>query len=287
MVSRRRFFFCAFVSLVLLSGCGSANSGTQRRLTIGVVSYGEGQRSIEQFEQLKVHLERSLKSIIELEPALNERQAIQQIERQSWDLVFAPPGLAAIAISQEQYLPLLPRAGGSKEKSVIVVPDDSPAQTLQDLGNQTLVLGQEGSATGYYFPVYNLHGLTMAEVKFASTPRTVLQLIEDGEAAAGALSVAELERYRPDFNDTQFRILFRDTHTVPSGAVLIGPSVDRTFQEEVRSALASAGSPVASAAGYITNAEPPDYSYLIQVVKRVRPIAQRIREQPAPLYAPQ
>jgi phosphonate transport system substrate-binding protein len=271
--------------MVFLTSCGpTASSGTQRRLTIGIVSYGEGQRSLEQFEDLEEHLGTSLKSLIELEPALNERQAIQQIEHQSWDLVFAPSGLAAIAIAQEQYLPLLSRAGGAKEKSVIVVLDSSPAQSLQDLAGKPLALGQEGSATGYYLPVYNLYGLTMSEVQLTSTPKDILQLLESGNAVAGALSVGELEQYRSEFSGTKFRVLFRDAHTVPPGSVLVSPTVDRDFQKEIRSALESAGSPVAAAAGYIANSEPPDYSYLIKVVKRVRPIAQRMKEKPTPLY---
>jgi phosphonate transport system substrate-binding protein len=282
MLPRRFFLFC--VLAILGVGCGSTDSGNPKRLTIGIVSYGEGQQSLDQFEDLKTHLAKSLKSFVEIEPALNERQAIQQIEHQSWDLVFAPPGLAAIAITQEQYVPLLPRDDGPKAQSVLVVLDDSPAQSLQDLASKPLALGQEGSATGYYLPVFNLYGLTMSEVKFAATPKAVLQLVSEGEVAAGALSMVELEKYRSDFGQTQFRVLFRDTHTVPSGSILVGPTVDRTFQEQIRSALQDAGSPVAAAAGYITNAEPPDYRYLIEVVKQVRPIAQRIKEQPAPLY---
>ncbi|MGB7415590.1 MAG: phosphonate ABC transporter substrate-binding protein, partial [Thermosynechococcaceae cyanobacterium] len=93
LLSRRLFLVCSLVA-VLLSACGSTGPKTQTRLTIGIVSYGEGQQSLDQFEDLKTHLEGSLKSLIEIEPALNERQAIQQIERQSWDIVFAPPGLA-------------------------------------------------------------------------------------------------------------------------------------------------------------------------------------------------
>lgn len=288
MPSRRLLFSCSLIVMVFLAACTTTNdSTTRKRLTIGIVSYGEGQRSLEQFEGLKSHLETSLKRLIELEPALNERQATQQIKRQSWDLVFAPPGLAAIAIAQEQYLPLLSQVEGTQEKSVIVVAENSPARSLQDLASKPLALGQEGSATGYYLPVYNLYGLTMSEVQFAATPKGVLQLVESGNASAGALSVSELNRYRPEFPDTRFRTLFRDSHTVPTGAVLVGPTVNRNFQEEIRSALESARSPVASAAGYIVASEPPDYSFLIEVIKRVRPIAKRIKEQPAPLYESQ
>jgi phosphonate transport system substrate-binding protein len=279
-----RLFWGLPLLLVILSGCGTSRLSEQQRLTIGVVSYGTGANVLERYEALKAHLESRLKTIIELEPAYNELQAVRQIERQAWDVVFAPPGLAAIAISEKQYLSLLPQIGGETERSVMVVRQDSGIGKLNDLANQTIALGQEGSAAGYYFPVYNLYGMTLSSIRFAPTPKTALEWVSKGEVAAGALSLAEFERYRSEFSATPLRVLYRDTHKVPSGAILLGPNVDRNEQEQIRQALETAPAPVAAAADYVANAQPPDYGYLIKVVKRVRPIAKRIREKPAPLY---
>ncbi len=284
MYSRRFFLIFLLPVLWLLIACSPTENSTLKKLLIGVVSYGEGARSLEQYAELQSHLGSKLKSIIAIEPALNEIQAIDQIERQNWDLVFAPPGLAAIAISQAQYVPLLPREGGERERSVIVVRDDDPATSITDLANKPIALGQKGSAAGYYFPVFNLYGLTLAEIKFGSTPKEILQWIETGEVIAGALSLAKFERYRSEFKDTQFRILHRDSHIVPSGAVLISPKVDGDVQTQLLDALESAAPQTKRSVGYISNAQPPNYEYLIKVVKRVQPIAQRIREKPAPLY---
>ncbi|NJK41994.1 MAG: phosphate/phosphite/phosphonate ABC transporter substrate-binding protein [Acaryochloridaceae cyanobacterium SU_2_1] len=284
MHSRRFFLVCLLPVFWLLIACNPTENSTLKKLLVGVISYGEEARSLEQYADLKDHLSVELKSLVELEPALNEIQAIDQIERQRWDLVFAPPGLAAIAISQSEYVPLLPREGGDQERSVIVVREDSPAQSIKDLANQKIALGQKGSATGYYFPVFNLYGLTLAEIRFGSTPKQVLEWIDKGEVMAGALSLAELEQYRPDFQNTKFRVLFRDSHVVPSGAVLAGPEVDQELQERIVNALESASPVTKRSVGYVSNAEPPDYEYLIKVVQRVQPIAQRITAKPAPLY---
>jgi phosphonate transport system substrate-binding protein len=270
--------------LFLLTACGSSELSDQKKLAVGVVSYGEGRQSIERFDGLRTHLESELKSIVELEPAFNEVQAVQQIERQSWDVVFAPPGLAAIAISQKQYLPLLSQSGGEKERSVIVVRAESPIQSLNGLSNKVVALGQRGSATGYYLPLYNLYGLTLAEVRFAPTPKTILMWISQGTVAAGALSIAELDQYQSDFSPTKFRVLYRDVHPVPAGSVLVGPSIDRNEQQQILQALETVPPRVAASVGYVSNSKPPDYSYLIKVVKRVRPIAQRIKQKPAPLF---
>jgi phosphonate transport system substrate-binding protein len=279
----RRFFGLQLL-LILLTACGSAELSEQKKLTIGVVSYGDGRQSIEQFDALKTHLESELKSIVELEPAFNEVQAIQQIDRHSWDIVFAPPGLAAIAISQKQYLPLLSESGGEKERSIIVVRNESPIHNINGLSNKIIALGHEGSATGYYLPVFNLYGLTLAEVRFAPTPKTMLTWISNGTVAAGALSIAELDRYRGDFNQTKFRILYRDVHPVPAGSVLVGPNIDRNEQQQILQALETVPSRVSASVGYVSNTKPPDYSYLIKVVNRVRPIAQHIKAKPAPLF---
>ena len=192
MFSRR--LFGVQILLFFLAACGTTEISGQKKLNVGVVSYGQGSRSLDQYANLKTHLESQLKSIIDLEPAYNEVQAAQQIERQQWDIVFAPPGLAAIAISEARYVPLLPQTGSGQERSVLVVKEESPIKQLSDLGNQVVALGQEGSATGYYFPVFNLYGLTLAQARFAPTPKTVLEWIDNGEVVAGALSIAELEQ---------------------------------------------------------------------------------------------
>lgn len=279
MFSRRLFLLQV---LVLLTACNTAEIPKQKKLTIGVVSYGEGKQSIEQYSALTDYLAAQLKTFIELEPVYNEVKALEQIKRKAWSLVFAPPGLAAIAISQEQYLPLFSLEGIENARAVIVVRQESPIQKLTDLAGKAIALGQLGSATGYYLPIYNLYGLTLGEVRFAPTPKTILQWIDEKEVAAGALSLAEFERYRLNFTQAKFRILY--TGSVPPGSILLAPTVDRNQQEQIRKALASAPPNITATAGYLPNARVPDYQELIKVVERVRVITKQIKEKPARLY---
>lgn len=279
MVSRRLFLLNL---LLLLTACKTEETPKVGKLTLGVVSYGEGKKSIEKYSALTNYLSTQLKTIIELEPVYNEIKALEQIQRRAWSLVFAPPGLAAIAISKEQYLPLFPLEGVEKARSVIVVAQNSPAKKVTGLRGKVIALGQPGSATGYYLPLYNLYGLTLAEVRFAPTPKTVLQWVEKGEVAAGAVSLAELERYDSNSSRTKFRIL--STGSVPPGAILVGPTVERNQQEQIRKALASASPSITTAAGYIPNGKVPDYKNLIETIEKVRPIAERIKQKPARLY---
>jgi phosphonate transport system substrate-binding protein len=279
MFSRRLFLSQL---LVLLTACQTAESPSLGQLTIGVVSYDEAARSIEQYSPLRDHLSAQLKSIIELEPAFNEVRALEQIHQKVWSLVFAPPGLAAVAISEENYTPLFPLEGVENIRPVIVMREDSPIKKLTDLEGKVIALGQVGSATGYYLPIYNLHGLTLAEVRFAPTPKTMLEWIEKGEVEAGAMALADLNQYSSQLKSTQFRVLY--IGSVPPGAILVGPTVERNQQEQIRKALQSAPPNAIAAAGYLPNAKVPEYKQLIDAVARVRAITKRLKEKPARLY---
>lgn len=273
----------ALFSLIFaLIGCNS--SVAPGRITVGVVSFGESDRSVEQYTDLTTYLGKELNSVIELEPTYNELKAVEQVKRNAWDIVFAPSGLAAIAISESEYTPLFPLEGGLTTRSVIVVLDRSPLKTIRQLEGQGVALGYPGSATGYYLPIYNLYGLTLSEVKIAATPKMILELVAQGKVAAGALSLAEFNRYRTSFSDVRFRILDTDSHQIPSGSILVSSTLDEQTQENIRQALADASPAMIDSAGYLTTSAAPDYNYLIEVVKRVRPIAERIKQQPAPLY---
>lgn len=279
MFSRRLFLWQI---LFLLTACKTAETSKLGKLSIGVVSYGEGNRSIEQYSPLVDYLQAQLKMIIELEPAYNEIKALEQIKRKNWSLAFAPPGLAAIAIFEEQYSPLFPLEGVEKMRSLMVVREESPVKNLTDLKGKVIALGQPDSATGYSLPLYHLYGLTLAEVRIAPTPKTILEWIDQKQVAAGALSLADLERYRQDFKQTNYRVI--DSNPVPPGSIIVGPMVELYQQERIRKALASASPNAIQAAGYLTNSQVPEYKPLMEIIARIRPLADKIKKKPVYLY---
>ena len=282
MGSRR--LFLSLVLMGLLASCASEKLVSRDKLVIGIVSYGEGNKSIDQYGRFKDYLASQTNSIIELEPAFNEVKALEQIKRQNWSLVFASPGLAAIAISQGKYLPLFSMQGSVNLRSVIVVRKDSPVQKILDLQNQAIALGQIGSATGYYLPIYELYGLKLSEIVFAPTPKAILEMVDSGAVAAGAVSKAEFERFSSEFGVQKFRTLPTVSQGVPPGVVLVSPNIDQKLQAQIIAAMKSASPTIIAEAGYIPNIPPPDYGFLIEVVERVKPIVTRIKEKPAPLY---
>jgi phosphonate transport system substrate-binding protein len=274
-------------SLLFLGGCAFAKTASDPlgRLTIGAVAYGEGGLSIDQYQRFVEYLEKRLKTIVELEPAYNEVKAVEQIQRQNWALVFAPPGLAAIAVSKANYLPIFPLQGVDNLFSVLVVRKDSPIKTLADLNGKSLALGQPGSATAYYVPLYDLYGTLLSEIRIAPTPQTILEWVANGDVAVGALAKNELDQYRAKVPQAEFSIL-HTSRRIPSGAVLLSPNVDRNQQRNIEQAMNEATPAIAQQAGYIPNLPAPDYKTLITFIDKVKPIEARIREKPAPLYQP-
>jgi phosphonate transport system substrate-binding protein len=279
--SRRSFL----LQLLLLTtgGCKSTLS-LDGNLSVGVISYSEGEQVIDRYTRFNSYLGEKTGAHIEIEPTFNERKALESIQNHAWSLVFAPPGVAAIAISQYQYLALFPLQDITNLRSILIVRNDSPIRELKQLEGQTVALGQPGSATGYYFPIYNLYGLTLAEILFAPTPKTVLEWVAQEKATAGALSMAELNLYSPQLSQTEFRVLYIDSHKVPPGVVLIGPTVERNRQEQIRKIMSAAPSSLVQETGYVPNEPVPDYQYMIAVVERVSQIATHLREKPTHLF---
>lgn len=270
--------------LLTLAACTTEKTVLNQRLVIGVLSYGQGKQTVERLSGFRKYLSEKLKAIVELEPAFNERIAVERIKRKSWNLFFSTPGLAAMSIASYQYWSMFPLQLDGGSRSIIVVNQNSPLQKIQDLRNRKIALGEQGSATGYYFPLFNLYGLTLASIRFSPTPKTSLEWLSSGEVDAAALSSQELNSHKSEFDSSQFRILFTDSHTVPSGSLLCSPNVERKRADLIRNHLKQAPNSLIQQARYIPNASPPDYKYMISVVKRVNKIAENIDSKPVRLF---
>lgn len=280
-LSRRMFML---QMLFAIAACAAEEKSNQKlEFVTGVISYGEEKQALEKFTSFANYLGEQIKSIIQIEPTFNENLAIDRIENHAWSLVFAPPGLAAIASANYQYLPIFPLQMDGNIRSILIVREDSLLKQLKDLQGKTIALGQEGSATGYYFPLYNLYGLTLAEILFAPTPKTVIEWVQQGKVAAGAVSLEEFNLYKSKL-DAGLRILFTDSQNVPFGSVLISPKIDRSRQQLIQKYMKDAPPNLVQEVRYLPNSTPPNYDYMNSVVKRVKSIAAKLKSQPVRLF---
>ena len=270
-LSRRLFLFQSI--LLVVSACKAAQK-TSAPLLIGVITYDQEEPITNRYQRFNHYLSSVLRAHVEIEPTFNERKALERIQSQAWSLVFAPPGVSAIAINEFQYLPIFPMQEDiTNRRSILVVRNNSPILELKQLEGKAIALGQVGSATGYYFPIYNLYGLTLAEVLLAPTPKTILEWVAEEKVVAGALSKKEFNLYSPKFSPREFRILYTDPHMVPLSAILLAPTVERTYQNQIIKVMKDAPPDLIQEVGYVPNASVPNYEYMISVVERVRAIA--------------
>ncbi|MBD2607913.1 PhnD/SsuA/transferrin family substrate-binding protein [Scytonema hofmannii FACHB-248] len=286
----RRFLLLGTLMVILLLtvGCNlQQETVIPKKLTIGVVSYEQGAVSLDKYNRFKEYIAEKTHSVVELEPTYNELRAIEQIQRKQWDIVFAPPGLAAIAIDKELYTPLFSTGGvSSRQRSLLVVLDNKPIQKIADLANKTVALGQIGSAAGYYVPLYDLYGLTLAQIRFAPTPKTILQWLSEDSVDAGALSEMDFELYHSQFTTIKFRIL-HTSRWIPSGVVLLGSTVELNLQQQIQKAMSEAPADITADAGYVPTAKIPNYQQFIKLVEKVIPLEQRVKQTPAVLRHPE
>ena len=281
-LSRRLFLIQS--TFLAVNACQSAPK-TSAPLLIGVINYDQEEQIIKRYQRFSRYLSSVLRAHVEIEPTFNERKALERIQNQTWSLVFAPPGVAAIAISDFQYLPLFPiQEDASNLRSILVVRKDSPILQLEQLEGETIALGQVGSTTGYYFPLYDLYGLTLAEVLLAPTPKTILEWVAQEKVVAGAVSTKEFNLYSSEFRPTEFRILYNDSHLAPPSTILLAPTVEQNYQNRIIKAMKDAPPDVIQEGGYVPNAPVPNYEYMISVVKRVRAITTNLHNKPARLF---
>lgn len=256
------------------------------KLSIGVVSYGEGANSLSRYEQFKDYIATKTRKIVELEPAYNEIQAVAQVKSKTWEVVFAPPGLAANAIASSQYKPILSMEGvTSTQRSLILVRDDKPYQKIGDLANQVIALGKPGSAAAFYVPLYDLYGMTLAQIKLAPTPKASLTWLSDGTVQAIAISENDYETLAREFPETKFRVL-HTSRWIPAGVVLVSPNLDRNLVSVIEKSMREAPPDIIADAGYVPTAPVPNYEQFIKLVEKVRPFEDKVNLTPVVLVQP-
>ncbi|VXD15131.1 conserved exported hypothetical protein [Planktothrix serta PCC 8927] len=287
MFSRKlvSFIVLSFVvlGLSIVGGCNPSPSNQWGKITLGIVSYETGKQSLQQYQPFQDYLAQQTQTIVEVEPAFSELQAVDQVKRQAWSVVFAPPGLAAIAIHDAKYTPIFPLQS-LKNYAVIIVKQESSMKILKNLSNKKIALGQPGSLTGYYLPLYDLYGLTLAEIQFAPTPKMALDWLAMGKVDAIAVSENQFLEYVPQLKSSPFRILHK-SRPIPSGSVLFAPTFNPQQQQNLKTILQEAPPNLIEQAGYLPHTQPNDYQQLIQFIEKVKPLEGKLRNTPVILTA--
>jgi phosphonate transport system substrate-binding protein len=101
--------------------------------------------------------------------------------------------------------------------------------------------------------------------------------------AVAAMGKEDFDRAQSKIPNRKFRILHR-SRRIPSGSILLSPTIERNQQRQIEQALNMAAPAIAASVGYIPNAKPPDYKQLMEFIDKVKPIENHLQSVPAPLF---
>ncbi len=217
-------------------------------LVIGIMTDPEDYAALEDYltEELRQALGHVVDVRIEGGESLTYQEAKNQIAQKEWDLVFAYSPMNGVTAGDNGYVwiarmfPQYP----SYYQSVLFVREDSSIRSLEDIQPETVIaLGQLGSASKFFMPVYDLYGKTVTLSRDHGRSQDIIDLIRSGEADVGAVAKSELE------DETGFRVI-QESREIPGSGVYLSPELSPEIRTIVRDALLAAPQEIQESANY-------------------------------------
>ncbi|MFY8147893.1 MAG: phosphate/phosphite/phosphonate ABC transporter substrate-binding protein [Prochlorococcaceae cyanobacterium] len=293
---RTRRSVLAGSAALLLAACGGQPAqqarlcGDNEQLRVGYVGAEEGRGQAGQavlpdpeISRLRDLLMAASRCEVLLEPVASPEQARVHLTRSSWDAAFLPPGLAALALERagdDRYNLVRPLGRRGNSRSQLLVRQDSPYTSLAQLRGARLGLLPQGSLTGFYLPLYNLHGLTLASVHYALGYDELLEQLR-----AGKLDVIPWDAALPD-PGPDVRRLHEDIHVIPLGALVLSQSLVAADHQPFLRSLDASASQLPANLSYVAGAlpEPQELRRLRSVVNSVESWKLPLEGQPYAVY---
>ena len=276
----------AMLALVFTSACGGgelsdvALCGPAGRLRVGLVGANEGRAQAgaaalsdaDQF-RLREMLMVASRCEVQLEPVVSPEQARSRLKTADWDMAFLPPGLTALALEQNGEYGLVRQLGRrGNSKSQLLVRDDSGFKSRADLRGKRLGLLPRGSLTGFYLPLFNLHGLRFAEVQYALNYADLRAMLNNG-----TVDVIAWDGAIPQ-GGGGLRVLHEDSHVIPLGALALRQSLLQADHQPFLNQLDQNVGQLPSSLGYATGVIPSPYA-----LKELRSIVTAVEGWSLPL----
>jgi phosphonate transport system substrate-binding protein len=188
----RFLHFCLAFALLAVQTQARAES-----FTIGVAPHTSARVIVEQYQPLRLALERALGGSVEIITAPDFSEYARRALNQEYDLAITTGHQARMLQADANYQPLLTYRADFK--AIAVVAASSAARSARDLQGGTVL----GLSPTSLVTLWGLHWLKDAEVKpatirYVSAADSVAQLVLAGEAAAGFISTANFDKLAPD-----------------------------------------------------------------------------------------
>ena len=275
-------------SLFAANACNSRRDKLKQIITIGMVHYQPIETSDIQLNIFEKEIERQLPNVdVQLSGTTNYSRGAELICQGKWDISFALSPIVSAQAIDCGHIPLFQAYGGGTYYSALFVRSDSPLAQgfkLKDLADKSLALNQVGSASGFYFPLYELRGATLAKVGFLGDYDKIKSAVIAKEYDIG-VAPSDLMEDETLFPVNSFKIIARSID-IPQGVILINPNLSSNLQRELKDVLSSID-PKALPQGaneeplYVTTAPLPNFDKVVEVVKTIDAIGDCYAHYPA------
>ena len=236
----------AVVSLVWLGRLGgrgvpmpaiaTTTAPSPNAIRIGLVPERDIFAQRKRFVALTDYLARELEHPVEIVTAAAYQDILQDFDRQAIDAAFLGSFVTILAADRERVRvvarPVLP-GEVSTYQGVIIVPDDSPIQRIEDLRGKSLALVKTTFA-GHLFPFAELQRAGMLETppvvkhRWVGTHDEVALMVAEGRADAGALKSLRLDDYERQPGSKRFRRL-ASSKEAPENALVVRAGLDESM----------------------------------------------------------
>ncbi|NJK62628.1 MAG: PhnD/SsuA/transferrin family substrate-binding protein [Synechococcaceae cyanobacterium SM2_3_1] len=242
---------------------------TQEPLVIGILTEADPYSDLATYlsEALATGVGDEIEVQVEGGEEISYPEAQAKIAQRQWDLVFAYSPMNGVAAADSGYtwiarmFPQFP----PYYQSVFFVRADSPITRMDQITATTpLALGQVGSASRFFMPLYDLFGKTVTLSKDHPRSQDILDLVQSGQVEVGAVAKSELA------DSTGFRIL-QESRDIPGSGVYVSPRLPTEIQMALQAALLSAAPELQQAANY-GEGEELDYAEFRKITQRVNEI---------------
>lgn len=197
---KKTIMYLVMVVILKFSVANAADS-----LVIGVAPHTSARVILEMYQPLRLHLEKVLGTSVEIVTAPDFDSFAKRGLANEFDIAITTGHQARLFQTDSRYIPLLTYK--AEFKAVALVATGSSIKKASDLkGKQVLGLSQASLVTLWGLHWLKENKIESSTVKFVSASDSVAQLIVAGEAAAGFMSQANLQKLTPAVR-SQLRIL--------------------------------------------------------------------------------
>jgi phosphonate transport system substrate-binding protein len=212
---------------------------------------------------------------VQLEPVASPEQARLRLGAAEWDAAFLPAGLAALALEgagSGDYSLVRPLGQRRQSRAQLLVRADSERRSLGQLKGARLGLLPRGSLTGFYLPLYNLHGLSLSSVHYALSYSELLEQLRSGK-----LDVIVWDSALPEPGG-DVRVVLEDRNSVPLGALVLSQGLVAADHQPFLRGLDASASQLPPSLGYVAGVLPE-----AQELQRLRAVVNSVESWDLPL----